>query len=75
MPTRRRISSRHASSRVSIPSTYTAPPEGRSTAFICFASVDLPEPLCPSTTTKLPRSIETFTSFSAARGSSPSSAG
>ena len=51
-------------------------PQGRSTAFICFASVDLPEPLCPSTTTKLPRSIVRRSRPSARRGAaSPSSAG
>ena len=32
---------------MSIPSTYTAPPHGSSTAFRCLAKVDLPEPLWP----------------------------
>ena len=75
MPVRRRISSSILSSRVSIPSTYTAPPHGSSTAFKCLAKVDLPEPLCPSTTVKLPFSIVTDTPRSAGGFVSPSGAG
>ena len=75
MPTRRRISSRSASSQVSMPSTHTLPPKGSSTAFICLARVDLPDPLWPSTATKLPRSMERDTPLRAARGVPPSSAG
>ena len=76
MPTRRRISSSRASCLVSMPSTYTVPPQGSSTAFICLASVDFPLPLWPSTTTKLPFSTDSVTSSSAAVGAlCPSSAG
>ena len=75
MPTRRRISSSIAWLWVSIPSTYTAPPDGRSTAFICLAKVDFPEPLCPSTTTKLPFSMPRLTPRSAGSLRLPSSAG
>ena len=75
MPVRRRISSSSFSSRVSIPSTYTVPPQGSSTAFRCLAKVDFPEPLCPSTTVKLPFSICTVTPRSAGGFVSPSGAG
>ena len=75
MPTRRRISSRHASSCVSMPSTYTLPPQGSKMAFRLLAKVDLPEPLCPSTTTKLPFSMAVSTPRRARTGFSPSSAG
>ena len=57
MPTVRRTSRSRASSEVSMPSTYTLPEVGSSMAFMSFASVDLPEPLCPSTATKLPSAI------------------
>ena len=75
MPTRRRISSRSSSFFVSMPSTYTAPPEGSSTAFICLARVDLPEPLWPSTTTKLPFSMDKVTLSRAVVRRWPSSTG
>ena len=75
MPVRRRISSSSDSSRVSMPATYTAPPPGSSTAFMCLARVDLPEPLCPSTTTKLPFSTVRDTPRSAGGFVSPSGAG
>ena len=45
MPTVRRTSSSRASSAVSIPSTYTLPPEGSRMAFMCLARVDFPLPL------------------------------
>ena len=75
IPVRRRISSSSDSSRVSIPSTYTAPPLGSSTAFMCLARVDLPEPLWPSTTTKVPFSTVTDTPRRAGGFVSPSGAG
>ena len=53
----------------------TAPPQGSSTAFKCLAKVDLPLPLWPSTTVKLPFSICTDTPRSAGGFSSPSGAG
>ena len=67
-PTRRRISNFKSSSSVSMPSTYTLPPLGRSIALKCFAMVDLPEPLCPSSATNSPfftwRETSSMTIFS-----------
>ena len=73
MPTRRRISSSSFSSTVSMPSTYTLPPEGSSTALKVLASVDLPLPLWPRMTVKLPRSMASVTPSSASVGCSFSS--
>ena len=53
----------------------TAPPQGSSTAFICLARVDLPEPLWPSTTTKLPFSMDRVTLSRAVVRRWPSSTG
>ena len=75
MPTRRRISRRRLSSRVSMPSTQTVPPSGRSTAFICLAKVDFPDPLWPRMVTKLPCSMLRLTPPRARTGSFPSSGG
>lgn len=61
MPTVRRISRSLSSSAVLIPSTSTSPSVGVRMAFKCFASVLLPEPLWPSTATKLPFSISMLT--------------
>ncbi len=61
MPTVRRMSNVRSSSAVSIPLTVTMPSCGTRMALQSFASVDLPEPLCPRTATKLPRSIDRLT--------------
>ena len=76
-PTRRRISSVCASSRVSMPSTSTWPAVGSSRALRCLASVDLPEPLCPTIARNSPSAMvsdtpESTPGASAARA--PSSA-
>ena len=73
MPTRRRISSSSFSSVVSIPSTYTLPPEGSSTALKVLASVDFPLPLWPRMTVKLPRSMASVAPSIASVGCSFSS--
>ena len=57
-----RTSHRCSSSFVSIPSTHMVPSDGTSRAFICFASVDFPEPLCPRIAINCPGSISSDTS-------------
>ena len=54
-----------ASSAVSMPSTNTLPSVGKSNALRCFASVDLPLPLCPTTATNSPSFMVRDTLFSA----------
>ena len=63
MPTWLRRVKRCDSSFVSMPSTVIVPADGSRMAFMCFANVDLPEPLCPSKATKSPLSIEREMSF------------
>ena len=50
-----------SASFVSMPSTYTVPSVGITSALRCFANVDLPEPLCPNTATKSPALISILT--------------
>ena len=70
MPTVRRTLRRFSSLRVSMPLTVTVPSVGTRMAFRSFASVDLPEPLCPSTAMNDPASIERLTPESASRPAS-----
>ena len=49
------------SSDTSIPSTHIVPSPGERSAFICFARVDLPEPLCPSIAINCPSFISRST--------------
>ena len=65
MPASFRISKIFSSFAVSFPSTQTVPSLGISNAFKCFAKVDLPEPLCPSTAINCPSSTSILTSSSA----------
>ena len=58
MPACLRTSHRCSSCAVSSPQTSTRPSVGRYSAFISFASVLLPEPLCPSTATNEPRGMD-----------------
>ena len=62
MPACLRIFSILSSLLVSMPDTITVPSSGRLSAFISFAKVDLPEPLCPSTHTNEPFSMLTLSS-------------
>ena len=75
MPAHWRISNSLSSSLVFMPSPVTVPVRGSSPALQCLAKVDLPEPLWPSTTVKLPFSICTDTSRRAGGFVSPSGAG
>ena len=57
MPAFCRTRQRSSSLFVSIPSTHMVPSEGMSSAFMCLASVDFPDPLWPRIATKVPVSI------------------
>ena len=46
-----------------MPYTVTLPLAGNSSPLSSFAKVDLPQPLCPTSATKSPSSIERVTSF------------
>ena len=62
MPVSFRMSQSFSASFVSLPLMSTVPSLGSVKPFSSFANVDLPEPLCPSTQTKLPSSISMLTS-------------
>ena len=70
IPTARKLSSTRCQISsvgifVSIPSPQSVPSVGFKMAFICFARVDLPEPLCPRIAMNCPCSISRETSFTA----------
>src|SRR5438445_976651 len=69
---RKRVRACSSSAVRSVPSTTTAPAVGRSMPAITLSSVDLPEPLRPTSTTLSPRAIVTDTSRSTTRSASPS---
>src|SRR6266850_3538745 len=69
---RKRVRACSSSAVRSAPSTTTAPAVGPSMPAITLSSVDLPEPLRPTSTMISPRAIVTDTSRSTTRSASPS---